>query len=76
MVCHQQNPVSVQVQSPASMQAQIPTYVQIQSPASERARSPASIQANASKSQTDLEKGNTQKVFTRKGQLLHVLTLY
>ena len=59
-----QSPASMQALSPASMQAQKPASVQILSPASEQARSPASMQANASKSQKDLEKGNTQKEFT------------
>ena len=45
IVSHRQNPVNMQVQSPVR----------------EQARSPASMQANASKSQKDTEKGNTQK---------------
>ena len=86
VVSHRQNPASVQVQCPASMQAQNPASVQIRSLASEQARRPANMQTNASKSQKDLEKGNTQKELTnnvshtkkRKNekQLLHVLTFY
>ena len=64
VVSYRHNPASVQVQSPASEQALSPTSMQAPNPASVQIQSPASVQANASKSEKDLEEGNTQNEFT------------